>query len=156
MPIYCVFKYRNDKGKIVTQEEMKHLEFIQNIITRMNANSFQIKGWNITIVSAFLAIYASTQNNYFIISCVFPVVIFWFLDAYYLSQERKYRGLYNDVSGLSEEPQKIKLFSMNTNLYIAGKYSYCCSFFSKTLVKMYFSMILFLILAFYLLEFYQK
>lgn len=34
------------------KEKIKHLEFIQNIINRMNLNSFQIKEWMIMIVSA--------------------------------------------------------------------------------------------------------
>ena len=38
------------------EEKLKHLEFIQNAINRMNANSFQIKGWMITITAALLAI----------------------------------------------------------------------------------------------------
>ena len=88
----------------ITEDKMKHLEFIQNIITRMNTNSFQIKGWTVTIVSAILAIYASTKNYYFVISAIFPTIIFWFLDSYYLMQERKFRGLYNDVAGISDNP----------------------------------------------------
>ena len=84
-----------------TPEKIKHLEFIQNVITRMNTNSFQIKGWSIVIASALLAIYASTKDNYFFLVAVFPTLIFWFLDAYYLNQERKFRGLYNDVAGVT-------------------------------------------------------
>lgn len=76
----------------MSPEEIKHLEFIQNVITRMNTNSFQIKGWSIVIASALLAVYASNQNNYFFLAAVFPTLVFWFLDAYYLSQERKFRG----------------------------------------------------------------
>lgn len=74
----------------MSSEKMKHLEFIQNVITRMNTNSFQIKGWSVVIVSALLAIYASTKNNHFFLVAVFPTFIFWFLDAYYLNQERKF------------------------------------------------------------------
>jgi hypothetical protein len=48
--------------------QIKHLEFIQNVITRMNTNSFQIKGWSIVIVSALMAVYASTQNSYFFLA----------------------------------------------------------------------------------------
>lgn len=40
----------------MADEQLKHLEFIQNVITRMNTNSFQIKAWAVTIVSALLAI----------------------------------------------------------------------------------------------------
>lgn len=46
-----------------SNEELKHLEFIQNVITRMNTNSFQIKGWTVGIISAALAVYASTQEK---------------------------------------------------------------------------------------------
>ena len=42
------------------ENKIKHLEFIQSTITRMNQNSFQIKGWMITLVSALLALYASS------------------------------------------------------------------------------------------------
>ena len=34
------------------ENKIKHLEFIQSTITRMNQNSFQIKGWMITFVSS--------------------------------------------------------------------------------------------------------
>ena len=39
----------------MSEDKLKHLEFIQNIITRMNTNSFLIKGWAVTIASAILA-----------------------------------------------------------------------------------------------------
>ena len=77
--------------------KIKHLEFIQNIITRMNSNSFTIKGWMVTIVSALLALYANSSNEIFIFIAIVPVFIFWVLDAYYLMQERIFRNLYNDV-----------------------------------------------------------
>ena len=121
-------------------EQIKHLEFIQNVITRMNTNSFQIKGWSIVIVSALMAIYASTQNNYFFLTAIFPTLIFWFLDAYYLNQERKFRGLYNDVAGVADNPKEIKLFAMRPDLYVGGQYSYWSTFFSST-IRMYSAMV---------------
>ena len=135
-------------------EKIKHLEFIQNVITRMNTNSFQIKGWSIVIVSAMLAIYASTQNSYFFLAAAFPTLIFWFLDAYYLNQERKFRGLYNDVAGVTDEPKDIKLFAMRPDFYVGGKYSYWSSFFSTTILKMYLSVIVILVSLFAYFEFY--
>ena len=134
-------------------EQIKHLEFIQNVITRMNTNSFQIKSWSIVIVSALMAIYASTQNNYFFLTAIFPTSIFWFLDAYYLNQERKFRGLYNDVSGVRDNPQEIKLFAMRPDLYVGGQYSYWSAFFSVTILKMYLAMIIILVGIFMYFEF---
>lgn len=99
----------------MTEEKIKYLEFIQNIVTRMNQNSFMIKGWTVAIVSALLAVYAGKENKLFILISIFPVFIFMFLDSYYLWQERKFRHLYSKALD-EDESQKVKLFSMNTNV----------------------------------------
>jgi hypothetical protein len=129
----------------MSAEKIKHLEFIQAVITRMNTNSFQMKGWMVTIVSAILALYASTKNHYFVLVAIFPTVIFWFLDTYYLWQERKFRGLFNDVAGLSEVPKNIGLFDMRPGLYTGGKYSYRDVFGSLTIITLYLPVILILL-----------
>lgn len=129
----------------MSTEKIKHLEFIQAVITRMNANSFQMKGWMVTIVSAILALYASTQNHYFVLVAIFPTVIFWFLDVYYLWQERKFRGLYNDVAGLSQDPQSIELFAMRPDLYTGGEYWYWNVFGSVTIITLYLPVIVILL-----------
>ena len=128
----------------MTTEKIKHLEFIQNIITRMNTNSFQIKGWTITLVSAALALFAATKNYHFVGVGVVPAVVFWFLDAYYLQQERKFRELYKDVA-LDRKADKIKPFMMRPDLYEGGKFFYFRVVFSTTIWPMYLSIILLLI-----------
>lgn len=71
--------------------KLKHLEFIQNVITRMNSNSFLIKGWAITLVSALFALAAKDANiNYVLISYI-VIPVFWVLDGFYISRERQYR-----------------------------------------------------------------
>lgn len=134
----------------MTNEQMKHLEFIQNIITRMNSNSFQIKGLTITIVSALLAVYASTKNKDFILISLFPVLIFWFLDAYYLGQERKFRGLYNDLIG--ESKHQLKPFQMRPDLFKGGQFSFWSVFISKTIVALYLSVIILLVVTYFYLS----
>lgn len=90
--------------------KIKHLEFIQSVIDRQARNSFLLKGWAITLVVATLAFkeadFAKTLLIYFLI------FMFWFLDSYYLWQEKKFRCLYNHVRKLPEG--KID-FDMNTN-----------------------------------------
>lgn len=107
---------------------VKHLEFIQSNIARMNQCSFQMKGWMVTIVSALLALYASSVDsitgegtNMYIFVAIVPTVIFWVLDSYYLQQERKFRGVYNDLID-AEERKKIKLFQMPLDRYNGWKY----------------------------------
>lgn len=113
------------------EEKIKHLEFVQNVITRMNTNSFQLKGWMITIVSAMLALYASSNNKVlYIFVAIVPVIIFWCLDAFYLKQERLYRKLYKDVV----EDNNIQRFDMNASKY---EVCYCKVFWSKTIAGLY-------------------
>ncbi len=123
---------------------IKHLEFVQNIITRMNSNSFQIKTWTITLVTGLLAVYSSTKEKNFILLTIFPLLLFWFLDSYYLNQERKFRGLYNDI--ISDDPKnEISLFKMRPDLYVGGSFNYSSSFFSKTIISFYLSIIIIMV-----------
>ena len=138
-----LIKYDMDNNKI------KHLEFIQAIVTRMNQNSFQLKGWMITIVSALLALCANSGNIIYIWLGIAPTILFWLLDAYYLQQERKFRGIYNDIAELNEETNQhhIRDFEMPIQYYSHGKYSYVKVLFSKTLIGLYVPVILGLIIA---------
>lgn len=132
----------------MTNEQLKHLEFIQNIITRMNTNSFQLKSWTVTLVSALLALFASTKNHYFVLAALFPSTVLWFLDSYYLMQERKFRGLYDDIAGISEDPKALKPFAMRPDLYTGGKYSFWSSLTSVTIVPFYLLTVIGLLLLF--------
>ncbi len=132
-------------------EKIKHLEFIQGVITRMNANSFQMKGWMVAIVSALLAIYASTNNGKFALVAIIPTLLFWGLDAYYLQQERKFRGMYNDAAGLSKTGKKIEPFAMPLNEYEGGKYSFLDVFGSVTIMPLYMLVILILLAVYFVL-----
>ena len=118
---------------------------IQGIITRMNQNSFMLKGWMITIVSALLAIYADKGNIGYLIVSIFPILVFWFLDAYYLQQERKFRGIYSDIV----EGKDLPLFKMSIGEYNKKKdckYSYCDVFWSKTIAGLYCTILVFIVL----------
>ena len=125
----------------MNENKIKHLEFIQAIITRMNSNSFQIKNWAITIIAAFLALYASGSNPEYILAAIVPTLVFWLLDAYYLQQERMFRALYNDVA----TERRAADFRMPINEY--GQ-SFWSTFFSRTIWVLYSVGILFLILLY--------
>ena len=129
------------------EDKRKHLEFIQNIITRMNTNSFQIKNLTVTIVAALIAVYASTLKISFIFIGIAPTLIFWFLDTYYLQQERKFRGVYNDVAGVCDKPKEIKPFEMPIQKYKGGTYCFFNVFKSKTIIWFYLSIIILLVLT---------
>ncbi len=121
------------------QDKVKHLEFIQGIITRMNANSFQIKSLAVTIITALVAVFVSTCEVAFIYLGILPTFIFWFLDSYYLQQERKFRGIYDDVAGITTL-HDVKLFEMPLNKFKGRQFSYFKVFWSNTLLWFYFSL----------------
>lgn len=75
-------------------DHVRHLDFIQLTITRMAANSFLLKGWAVTLVAALFALAAADSERRFVLVAYLPITVFWLLDGFYLSQERKYRGLY--------------------------------------------------------------
>lgn len=109
----------------------KHLEFLQNNITRMNQCSFQMKGWAVTIVSAFIAAFVSTisdtsqGNKLFILAAVAPTFIFWILDSLYLSKEKKFIAMYNDAAGITDGGDHVALkdYEISLHKYRSLKYS---------------------------------
>ncbi len=74
---------------------LKEIDIIQDIIKRMAFNSFMIKGWAITLV--VVALLLKGTEKYQVWLAFIPLLVFWFLDAYFLWQERMYRKLYKWV-----------------------------------------------------------
>lgn len=93
------------------EKKLKHLEFIQNVITRMNSNSFMVKGWTVTLVAALFALSDETTNKYFYMITLIPIPAFWFLDGFFLATERRYRELYESVTELNENKINFKMNS---------------------------------------------
>jgi uncharacterized membrane protein YbaN (DUF454 family) len=66
-------------------------EIIEDIIHRMSHHSFLIRGWAVTIIVGALLL---NMGAYKIFVAFLPLVAFWYLDAFFLRQERLYRHLY--------------------------------------------------------------
>lgn len=115
----------------MNENKLKHLEFIQNIISRHNANSFFIKGWSVTLVSALFALAADKANLKFVLIAYIPIIVFWCLDGFFLSQEKQYRELYKEVAAKEEKDIDFKLDASGFN---NGDRSWFSSAFSKTLI----------------------
>lgn len=99
----------------MSTDRVKHLEFVQNAITRMAGNSFLLKGWTVTIAAALFALAAKDTNRRFAILALFPSLTFWGLDAYYLRQERLFRKLFDELRKLPDEKyETADVFSMST------------------------------------------
>lgn len=99
------------------ERQVKHLELIQRVVARFGTNSFIIKGWALTVSGALYGYTVSHLNWRLALVGLFPVVPFWYLDAYFLYHERLFRCLYDDVRRSSSA---IEPFSM----HIAGYKSF--------------------------------
>lgn len=88
---------------------LKEISLIQDIIKRMASNSFMIKGWAVTLIVATLLL---KGNKHQVLIAFIPLLVFWFLDAYFLWQERLYGKLYDWVVANRLKTDEL-LFSMN-------------------------------------------
>ena len=139
----------NYKKEELKEFMLKEIEIIQDIIRRMAFNSFMIKGWTITLVAVTLLLRGS---KYQVFIAFIPLFVFWFLDAYFLWQERLYRRLYNWVIKNRMNTDEY-LFDMNVYRFKDEEQSKIRIMFSITLGWFYGSIfILTLIYAIYVLS----
>ncbi|MER5575655.1 hypothetical protein [Streptomyces massasporeus] len=98
-----------------TPDEIKHLEFIQAVVTRLGNGSFLIKGWTMTVSGVFFGFLVNHLSWKLAATGMIPIIGFWLLDSYYLRQERLFRKLYDEVRGRSAG---VPPFSLNVQPYL--------------------------------------
>lgn len=133
-------------------EKIKQLEFIQNVIIRMAQNSFLLKGWSVTLVSAIFALAAKESNQNYVLISFIPVVMFWILDGYFLSKERQYRDLYKQAC-LNPD---ITDFSMDISHQIREENSWPASFASVTLKIFHGTLFVVVLIAMFIIPLISK
>ncbi|ELH3005535.1 hypothetical protein SAZ25_001243 [Vibrio vulnificus] len=101
---------------ISKEELIAYLSMIQGVISRMANNAFLIKGWSISLTTAMLALAGGTKNEIFCVISVVPVLLFWWLDAFFFYQEKKYRDIYDYAK--SDDLKKEDLFSLDPNMLV--------------------------------------
>ncbi len=130
------------------ENKRKHLELIQDVIKRMGGNLFFLKGWSVTLTAGLLAIFAKDSNYDFIFIVYYPVLVFWILDGYFLSQERLYRALYNHVRMMKEKDID---FSMQTSEFEKDpNNSWLSAILSKTMVLFYVPILIIILILIYM------
>ena len=79
-----------------------HLTMIQGVINRLAQSSFLLKGWSVVLVSALLAVAATSSEDLILYITLLPSLAFWGLDGYFLWQERRFRALFDHVRSQDE------------------------------------------------------
>ena len=116
----------------------KEIDLIQNVINRMANNSFLLKGWLITLISVILALSKDSiiigNLIYLCMIVCLPVIVFWYLDAFFLHKERCYRKLYDWVNRKDTDEH---LYSLNYKRFEHDVQSITKIMFSETLFPFY-------------------
>jgi uncharacterized membrane protein len=129
--------------------KIKHLDYIQQTISRMATVSFQIKAWNIALVTAVLSFSAGNHNPAFLWAALLPAIMLWLLDSFFLRQERLFRLLYDAVR---LDDSSIEELSMDTRAFTnEPKIKRWRVFLSETLLCFHGIIVIVILLAMYLL-----
>ncbi len=114
---------------------VKHLEMTQGVINRLGGNSFQLKGWSMTIIVAATVLIARPDlpSPYFILVLLIPILGFWGLDGYFLWQERLFREIYKEISQQEDTDFKMNVAKHKNK----PKCSWLSATFSITLIPFY-------------------
>lgn len=85
------------------EAKLKHLEFIQAVISRMSTSSFLFKGWAITLAAGLSAFATVNTKVAVLLIALLSTLLFWGLDGYYLWLERCFVTLYAAVAAQPED-----------------------------------------------------
>jgi small-conductance mechanosensitive channel len=118
------------------EKKLKHLEFIQQNISRMAGNLFYLRGWIITLIAGVLVFLTQKDAGLFpFVFLILAIIIFWGYDAYFLGLERKYRNLYDEVRKMEESKIDFSMSISKFNVFKKNSMFYCA--FSSTLIFFY-------------------
>lgn len=76
---------------------VKHLELIQDVISRLAGNGFVVKGWSLTVAGLLFGFAVGSRNAAIAGTAAFTILMFWSLDTYFIRCERLFRALYQRV-----------------------------------------------------------
>lgn len=75
-----------------------HLQMIQKVLDRFAACSFAVKGFSLVfMLVGLVTLVEIAEDPLFLLAVEIPVLMMWWLDGFYLRQERLFRKLYDSV-----------------------------------------------------------
>lgn len=106
----------NAKPNIYNEDDRQYLQMMQSNIERMAANSANCKTWMVAFVTAFMALGSSIAvARYWLLLGIIPILLFWYLDTFYLHLERamrnRERDFLNKVAAGDDDGYRIALFN---------------------------------------------
>ena len=107
------------RENIYNDDDRQYLQMMQENIARMAGNSANCKTWLITLVCALITLAVTIQSlNTWIWFSIFPIVMLWQLDAFYLKLERGLRNRERDFVNI------VSAATLNDELYRAALFNF--------------------------------
>jgi hypothetical protein len=117
------------------EENVQHLGWIQGVVSRLASNSFLIKGWALTVAAATFGFAVNRTDWRITMLGVLILGGFWYLDSFFLQQERLFRMLFDKVR---TDTHSVSRFEMDITPFRRERRGKRASaFFSSTLVNFY-------------------
>lgn len=133
----------------------KEIDLIQGVITRLANNSFLLKGWLISLIVIILTLskdsFLTTNGVVLCIILYFPVIVFWYLDAFFLHKEKCYRKLYEWVINNRLTSDEY-LYSLDYTRFKKDVNNVLQIMFSQTLLPFYGIALMLLIVLMFILK----
>lgn len=87
----------------LSDQRIKHLDMLQRVIERMARESATMKQYCLISVTATGSVTVGTHAWGLALAGALLVLVFWYLDAMYLAQERWFRVLYDETRHAAPE-----------------------------------------------------
>jgi hypothetical protein len=121
-------------------DKKHHIDLVEAQILRMSENSKQMKTWCIALVSGIIGIYVQIGNSSLLWIGFAIILLFAWMDAYYLLIERQFRCIYNDIVGVENEGenrQSIPPYGMPRRMYKKGFWKHLAPIISFSIWPLY-------------------
>lgn len=96
----------------LSDDQRKHLDFIQAVVTRLASSSSVAKGWTLTVATATFGFSATRAQPFVAVIGIVVVGVFAVLDSHYLREERLFRRLYDKA-----RRGEVEVYSMDKDAY---------------------------------------
>ena len=101
------------------EKRIMYLQMIEGIIDRLSNKSGNVKGFAVTVVAGVTALSFKDTSPYVLLLSFLTVVLFLWMDLYYLGMERKYRFFYKQVCDGREVDFSLSLDLKESEVYEA-------------------------------------
>lgn len=123
----------------MTEDERNYINLLNDAINRMASNSSNAKSCLVAIVAALMALQMPNKDNaYIILSALLPTFLFYWMDCYYLSLEKRFRNLQSAFINHEKKDGQLIADEYKFNIYdIKGKYPKMRAIFSWSTTPFY-------------------